>query len=164
MYLDEKKVQESQIREDIQDVYKLYDLDTLDTCDEISEGLEAMGALAKQFRHIHVEIKHLTGETVHITEFPHFDKISQHALDFQLQAKNKFRDLKKLIQANEENKNKESLKIFYRKSTHDGVSIILSTLNPELVSNITSVFITLSDGRITSVRSSGKKNSRYKNK
>ena len=55
-------------------------------------------------------------------------------------------------------------KIFYRKSNHDGVSIILSTLNPELITNITSVSITLSDGRITSVRSFGKKNSRYKKK
>ncbi len=53
-------------------------------------------------------------------------------------------------------------KILYRKCNHDGVSIILSTLNPDLLSNITSVSITLSDGRITSVRSSGKKNSKFK--
>ena len=53
-------------------------------------------------------------------------------------------------------------KILFRKSNHDGISIILSTLNPDLLANISSVNITLSDGRITSVRSSGKKSNKFK--
>ena len=53
-------------------------------------------------------------------------------------------------------------KILFRKSNHDGVSIILSTLNPELLTKIASVNIALSDGRITSVRSSGKKTNKFK--
>ena len=50
------------------------------------------------------------------------------------------------------------VKILQRKSNYDGVSIIASTLNPENISNIPSVSITLSDGRITSVRSAIKRN------
>ena len=50
------------------------------------------------------------------------------------------------------------IKILQRKSNYDGVSVIASTLNPESISNIPSVNITLSDGRITSVRSAIKKN------
>ena len=48
-------------------------------------------------------------------------------------------------------------KVLHRKSNHDGVSIILSTLNPEFVFSISSVIINLSDGRITSVRSSNRR-------
>ncbi len=50
------------------------------------------------------------------------------------------------------------IKILQRKSNYDGVSIIASTLTPESISNIPSVSITLSDGRITSVRSAIKRN------
>ena len=56
------------------------------------------------------------------------------------------------------------IKILQRKSNYDGVSIIASTLNPEVISNVSSVHITLSDGRITSVRSSMKKNRSRRNK
>ena len=55
------------------------------------------------------------------------------------------------------------IKILQRKSNYDGVSIIASTLNPESISNIPLVNITLSDGRITSVRSAIKR-SRNKKK
>ena len=44
--------------------------------------------------------------------------------------------------------------ILYKKTTQDGTSIILSTLTPETINQYSSVVITLSDGRITSVRSS----------
>jgi len=56
------------------------------------------------------------------------------------------------------------MKILQRKSNYDGVSIIASTLNPELISSIASVHITLSDGRITSVRSNMKRNRNRRNK
>ena len=54
------------------------------------------------------------------------------------------------------------IKILQRKCNYDGVSIIASTLNPEFISNISLVSITLSDGRITSVRSTIKKKRIYK--
>jgi len=56
------------------------------------------------------------------------------------------------------------MKILQRKSNYDGVSIIASTLNPELISSIASVHITLSDGRITSVRSNMKRSRNRRNK
>ena len=46
------------------------------------------------------------------------------------------------------------INILHKKTNYDGTSIILSTLIPENINNFTSVLITLSDGRITSVRSS----------
>ena len=56
------------------------------------------------------------------------------------------------------------MKILQRKSNYDGVSIIASTLNPELISSIASVHLTLSDGRISSVRSKMKRSKNRRNK
>ena len=51
-------------------------------------------------------------------------------------------------------KNMESLsKILYRKCNYDGVTLIATTQNPEMFSNLISVNITLNQGRITKVRS-----------
>ena len=54
--------------------------------------------------------------------------------------------------------------ILHRKINYDGVTVITSTQNKELLSRIASVTITLENGRITSVRSSAKKKGRYNNK
>ncbi len=48
-------------------------------------------------------------------------------------------------------------RILHRKSNYDGVTIILSTMNPELIKKIVSVHIAMQGGRISSVRSFGKK-------
>ena len=54
--------------------------------------------------------------------------------------------------------------ILHRKINYDGVTVITSTQNKELLSRIASVTITLENGRIISVRSSGKKKDKYRNK
>ena len=56
------------------------------------------------------------------------------------------------------------LSILHRKIKYDGVTLITSTQNKDVLSRIASVTITLENGRITSVRSSGKKNVRNSNK
>ncbi|NOZ07246.1 MAG: ABC transporter ATP-binding protein [FCB group bacterium] len=48
-------------------------------------------------------------------------------------------------------------RILHRKSNYDGVTIILTTMNPELIKKIVSVHIAMQGGRISSVRSFGKK-------
>ena len=59
---------------------------------------------------------------------------------------------------------KTLLSILHRKINYDGVTVITSTQNKELLSRISSVTITLENGRITSVRSSGKRKHKYSNK
>ena len=49
------------------------------------------------------------------------------------------------------------INLLYKKTNRDGTSIVLSTLIPENINQFSSVVITLSDGRITSVRSSKRK-------
>ena len=58
---------------------------------------------------------------------------------------------------------KNLINILHRKINYDGVTVIASTQNKELLSRIASVTITLENGRITSVRSSSKKKDRYYN-
>ena len=53
-------------------------------------------------------------------------------------------------------------KLLYRKSHYDGVTIIGTTQNKDFFKSLSSVNINLNNGRITSVRSSGKK--RYSKK
>ena len=55
------------------------------------------------------------------------------------------------------------LSILHRKINYDGVTLITSTNNKDVLSRIASVTITLEKGRITSVRSYGKKKGRYSN-
>ena len=59
---------------------------------------------------------------------------------------------------------KTLLSILHRKINYDGVTVILSTQNKDFVSRIASVTITLENGRIISVRSTGKKKDKYTNK
>jgi len=56
------------------------------------------------------------------------------------------------------------LSILHRKINYDGITVILSTQNKDLISRISSVAITLENGRITSVRSSSKKSGKYSKK
>lgn len=48
-------------------------------------------------------------------------------------------------------------KLLYRKCNYDGVSLICTSQNPDMFKNISSVVITLKHGRISSLRSRGRK-------
>lgn len=57
------------------------------------------------------------------------------------------------------------VKLLYRKSNYDGVTIVVTTQNKDLFSQrLASVTITLEKGRITSVRSANKKRKNYNRK
>ena len=57
------------------------------------------------------------------------------------------------------------VKLLYRKSNYDGVTIVVTTQNKDLFSQrLASVTVTLESGRITSVRSANKKRKNYSRK
>ena len=56
------------------------------------------------------------------------------------------------------------LSILHKKINYDGVTLIASTQNKDLISRISSVTITLEQGRITSLRSPMKKKEKYRSK
>ena len=68
----------------------------------------------------------------------------------------------------EQHLGKEDIKklnnILYRKINYDGITLITTTQNKDLVNRLASVIITLENGRITSLRSFSKKKDNYRNK
>ena len=66
----------------------------------------------------------------------------------------------------EQHLGKEDLKklnsILYRKINFDGVTVIVSTQNKDTLNRLASVYITLENGRITSLRSFSKKRDKYR--
>ena len=54
--------------------------------------------------------------------------------------------------------------ILYRKINYDGITLITTTQNKDLLSRLASVTITLENGKITSLRSFNKKKDNYRNK
>ena len=68
----------------------------------------------------------------------------------------------------EQHLGKDSIKklnnILYRKINYDGTTLISSTQNKELLNRLASVVITLENGRITGLRSSGRKKESNKNR
>ena len=61
--LDEKKLSELRIFDDIKNVYDSnVDLDELDTVEDLTEVLDEILLLNKQYRHVHVDLKYLMGD------------------------------------------------------------------------------------------------------
>ena len=54
--LEEKKLLELQIFDDIQDIYDTHALDGVDGLEELEEVLEEISLLTRKFRHIHAEL------------------------------------------------------------------------------------------------------------
>ena len=68
----------------------------------------------------------------------------------------------------EQHLGKEDLKklnnILHRKINYDGITLITTTQNKDFLNRLSSVTITLENGRITSLRSFSKKKDNYRNK
>ena len=71
--LEEKKLLELQIFDDIQDIYDTHILDELDGLEELEDVLAEVSMLTKKFRHIHVELKFRLGNDYN-DSYPEFDK------------------------------------------------------------------------------------------
>ena len=68
----------------------------------------------------------------------------------------------------EQHLGKEDIKqlnnILYRKINYDGITLISTTQNKDIFTRLASIIVTLEKGRITSLRSYGKKKDNYRNK
>ena len=68
----------------------------------------------------------------------------------------------------EQHLGKEDIKqlnnILYRKINYDGITLISTTQNKDIFTRLASIIITLEKGKITSLRSYGKKKDNYRNK
>ena len=74
MALNEKSILELQVVEDLTESFLIFDLEDLETKQELTEGMEQISELGKKFRHVHVELKNLMGETEYAEKYPNYDK------------------------------------------------------------------------------------------
>ena len=67
--MDDLRLREAKIRDDLEHLFHVYDLKDLDTVDEVRDALRAVSDLSQKFRHVHVELKSLLADNYE-TEFP----------------------------------------------------------------------------------------------
>ena len=74
MDLNEKFILELQIKEDLSESYSIYDIKDLESKEELTEGMVEISELGKKYRHVHVELKSLMGETDYAEKYGDYEK------------------------------------------------------------------------------------------
>ena len=88
--LEEKKLLELQIFDDIKYIYDTNVLDDIECVEDLDEVLREVSDLTKRFRHIHVELKYLLGED-YADAYPEFDKRLEGLKKYALAVKQKMK-------------------------------------------------------------------------
>ena len=91
--LEERKMQELQIFNDIQEVYDTNIIGDTESVDELTEVLDEISILGKQYRHIHVELKYLLGDQ-YAAEYPLFDARLDALRKYITSVKDKIKELR----------------------------------------------------------------------
>ena len=108
--LEEKRLYELQIFDDIQDIYDTHILDEVDGLEDLEEVLEEISALTKKFRHIHVELKFILGDE-YGAAYPEFDKRLEGLRTYTSSVKQKIKRLNSSKVSDEKESVISSLKI-----------------------------------------------------
>ena len=103
--LDDRKLKEMQIFDDIQEVYDTGIIDNVESVEELTDILNETTILSRQYRHIHVELKQLLGEK-YPTLYPHYEVRLEALRKYVRSVKDKIRDFR----AREQNSDFERLK------------------------------------------------------
>ena len=106
--MDEFRVKELKIRNDVAYTLDVYDLEDLETIDEVNEALNAMAGLSQEFRHVHVELKNLLDDK-YPAEYPNAEKYLDSLSDFVKNARKRIRTLKSQIDEENAKSEKKSL-------------------------------------------------------
>ena len=64
---------ELKVREDLKYTLEIYDIEDLETQDEINEGGSSVAELAKNYRHVHVELRTTIGD--YNKKYPEYEHI-----------------------------------------------------------------------------------------
>ena len=88
------KIKELQISDDLEESFSLYNLEDLVNHSELTEGLDSIGSLGRQFRHVHIELKDALDEPTYEMEYS--EKYATTLTDvrtYQKDARQRIRDL-----------------------------------------------------------------------
>ena len=96
MSLEDRKLRELQISDDLREAFDLYQLQDLVTVGEVQEGMEQVRLLGREFRHIHIELKSIMEEPAYVGEFPEVTGLSEQVKQYLRDGKTKVRELEKV--------------------------------------------------------------------
>ena len=96
MDLRAKKVRHKQLSDDLTECYLLFSLAELETHDEIREGIDSIGDLGKEFRHLHVDLKDEMGDEAHAEEYPKYEEQVKKIREYITDARKRLKDLTKV--------------------------------------------------------------------
>ena len=96
MSLENRKLRELQISDDLREAFDLYQLQDLVTVGEVQEGMEQVRLLGREFRHIHIELKLIMEEPAYAGEFPEVTELSEQVKQYLRDGKTKVRELEKV--------------------------------------------------------------------
>ena len=95
--MDEQKIHELKLREDITHAFDIYAIDNLVTEVEIQEALSVISDICKCFRHLHVDLKNALDAEYDI-QFPDYNEKLGRLTNFIKTAKNKLRYMKQEVE------------------------------------------------------------------
>ena len=104
------EIEELKIVEDISHNLALYKLEDLCTEEEIKEAVDVISELGQSYRHVHVELKSVLGETYE-DKYKKYEDISSKLFLWTKSAKEKLRDKRNECQENKNSKTTKNLKI-----------------------------------------------------
>ena len=95
MALEERKLKELQISDDLRVSFDLYQLQDLMTVTEVQEGMEQVRMLGQEFRHIHIELYSIMDEDDYDKEYLQKNDMKEQVRKYLRDGKNKVRELEK---------------------------------------------------------------------
>ena len=94
MDLPAKQQKHKHLTDDLTECFLLFSLAELETTDEIHEGIDSVGDLGKQLRHLHIDLKDEMGDEAHGNAYPKFNEQVQQVRDYVTEARKKLKTLK----------------------------------------------------------------------
>ena len=96
MDLRAKQIREKQLSDDLTECYLLFSLADLETPEEIREGIDSIGDLGKDLRHLHIELKEEMGDETHTNAYPKFDEQVKQIREYVTEGRKKLKALTKV--------------------------------------------------------------------
>ena len=87
----DSRIREKQLADDLNESFLLFSLDDLESPEEIREGLDSIGQIGRDFRHVHILLKEELGEENYSKVYMDFDKTVEKVRQYQKEAKSKLR-------------------------------------------------------------------------
>ena len=92
----DSRIREKQIADDLNESFLLFSLDEAESPDEIQDGLESIGQIGRDYRHVHIQLKDELGEVAYNEQYVEFEDVVKKVRQYRKDAKFKLRTFMKI--------------------------------------------------------------------